>query len=204
MCVHGSVAALVIPRRKGGGALGRVRACCHRGPGDMASVSLSCECSILLSADMYAFTACALVLQRAPRSHTLVMAWHASLSGLTPPSHTTVTAWHACPFAAPYSMHRSRHGLLNGLACICMFCMHVCGPLEHTNWDAIVWTALQKIAIIVPTLRHPVQMPSRAVASAAVVLMGLVWASVGLALLIATEYLESPAAKCAWHSCACK
>lgn len=47
------------------------------------------------------------------------------------------------------------------------------------------------------------QMPSRAVASAAVVLMGLVWASVGLALLIATEYLESPAAKCAWRPRAC-
>ena len=46
-------------------------------------------------------------------------------------------------------------------------------------------------------------MPSRAVASAAVVLIGLVWASVGLALLVATEYLESPAAKCAWRSRAC-
>lgn len=54
-----------------------------------------------------------------------------------------------------------------------------------------------------PTLGCAVQMPSRAVASAAVVLMGLVWASVGLALLIATEYLESPAAKCAWRPRAC-
>lgn len=40
------------------------------------------------------------------------------------------------------------------------------------------------------------QLPSRGVASAAVALMGLAWASVGGALLLATEYLESSAAKC--------
>ena len=44
--------------------------------------------------------------------------------------------------------------------------------------------------------RLAAQLPSRGVASAAVALMGLAWASVGGALLLATEYLESSAAKC--------
>ena len=121
-----------------------------------------------------------------------------------------------------YSMHGLWHGPLpTGLGCICMRCMHVCGSTAHKlgghckdclqRWRLKLFSFLTRLSspiaaalLLFPcTLRNAVQMPSRAVASAAVVLMGLVWASVGLALLVATEYLESPAAKCAWCPCAC-
>ena len=104
-----------------------------------------------------------------------------------------------------------RQGHLKPWAAFHVLPMHVLQARAITSREAFARSALSIIAsiphhsrlVFPPSLQNAVQMPSRAVASAAVVLMGLVWASVGLALLVATEYLESPAAKCAWRPRAC-